>query len=98
MDEDLDVFEHALDGDKNGDFAGLADNNNPKKGDAIDALLNHLDLKLTGGNLPSSYYEVIKTHLLNIQWGNQNNKREALAIIRDAIMLIVTSSSFMIQK
>jgi len=48
--------------------------------------------------LPSSYYEVIKTHLLNIQWGNQNNKREALAIIRDAIMLIVTSSSFMIQK
>jgi hypothetical protein len=98
VDEDLDVFEQALDGDKNGDFEGLTDNNNPKKGDAIDALLNHLDLKLTGGNLPSSYYEVIKTHLLNIQWGNQNNKREALAIIRDAIMLIVTSSSFMIQK
>ena len=98
VDEDLDVFEQALDGDKNGDFEGLTDNNNPKKGDAIDALLNHLDLKLTGGNLPSSYYEVIKTHLLNIQWGNQNNKREALAIIRDAIMLIATSSSFMIQK
>lgn len=98
VDEDLDVFEQALDGDKNGDFEGLTDNNNPKKGDAIDALLNHLDLKLTGGNLPSSYYEVIKTHLLNIQWNNEYNKREALAIIRDAITLIITSSSFMIQK
>ena len=98
VDEDLDVFEQALDGDKNGDFAGLADNNNPKKGDAIDALLNHFDLKLTGGNLPSSYFDVIKTHLLDVKFGNQNNKREALAIIRDAIMLIVTSSSFMIQK
>jgi hypothetical protein len=48
--------------------------------------------------LPASYFDVIKAHLLDVKFGNQNNKREALAIIRDATMLIVTSSSFMIQK
>ncbi len=98
VDEELDVFEQALDGDKNGDFAGLSDKNDPKKSEAIVEFLKHLDTKLTGGKLPTEYHDVIKEHLLTVNWSSSNNKREALAIIRDAVMLIVTSSQFMIQK
>ena len=98
VDEDLDVFEQALDGDKNGDFAGLSEKDDPKKSLAIVELLKHLDMKLTGGKLPTEYHDVIKVHLLTVNWNSSNNKREALAIIRDAVMLIVTSSQFMIQK
>ena len=98
VDEELDVFEQALDGDKNGDFAGLSDKNDPKKSEAVVEFLKHLDLKLTGGKLPSEYHDAIKEHLLTVNWGSSNNKTEALAIIRDAVMLIVTSSQFMIQK
>ncbi len=98
VDEELDVFELALDGDKNGDFAGLSDNNDPKKSEAVVELLKHLDLKLTGGKLPTEYHDVIKEHLLTVNWNSSKNKTEALAIIRDAVMLIVTSSQFMIQK
>ena len=98
VDEELDVFEQALDGDKNGDFAGLSDKNDPKKSEAVVEFLKHLDLKLTGGKLPSEYHDAIKEHLLTVNWNSSNNKTEALAIIRDAVMLIVTSSQFMIQK
>ena len=98
VDEELDVFEQALDGDKNGDFAGLSEKDDPKKSVAIVELLKHLDMKLTGGKLPTEYHDVIKEHLLTVNWSSSNNKREALAIIRDAVMLIVTSSQFMIQK
>ena len=98
VDEELDVFEQALDGDKNGDFAGLSDKNDPKKSEAVVEFLKHLDLKLTGGKLPSEYHDAIKEHLLTVNWNSSKNKTEALAIIRDAVMLIVTSSQFMIQK
>ena len=98
VDEELDVFEQALDGDKNGDFAGLSEKDDPNKSVAIVELLKHLDMKLTGGKLPTEYHDVIKEHLLTVNWNSSNNKREALAIIRDAVMLIVTSSQFMIQK
>ena len=98
VDEELDVFEQALDGDKNGNFAGLSDNNDPKKSEAVVEFLKHLDLKLTGGKLPSEYHDAIKEHLLTVNWNSSKNKTEALAIIRDAVMLIVTSSQFMIQK
>ena len=98
VDEELDVFEQALDGDKNGDFAGLSEKDDPKKSEAVVELLKHLDLKLTGGKLPTEYHDAIKEHLLTVNWNSSKNKTEALAIIRDAVMLIVTSSQFMIQK
>ena len=98
MDDELAVFEQALDGDQNGDFQGLSDKDDPKKSEAIVELLKHLDVKLTGGILPSGYHDVIKEHLLTVNWNKTKNKTEALAIIRDAVMLIVTSSQYMIQK
>jgi hypothetical protein len=55
-------------------------------------------VKLTGGILPSAYHDVIKEHLLTVNWNNTKNVSEALAIIRDAVMLIVSSSQYMIQK
>ena len=98
MDEELAVFEQALEGDQNGDFQGLSDKDDPRKSGAIIELLKHLDVKLTGGILPSAYHDVIKEHLLTVNWNNTKNKTEALAIIRDAVMLIVSSSQYMIQK
>ena len=98
VDEELAVFEQALDGDQNGDFQGLSDKDDPNKSVAIVELLNHLDEKLTGSKLPSTYHDVIKEHLLTVNWNNTKNVSEALAIIRDAVMLIVTSSEYMIQK
>ena len=98
VDEELDVFEQALDGDKNGDFAGLSEKDDPKKSEAVIELLKHLDLKLAGGKLSTEYHDAIKEHLLTVNWNSSKNKTEALAIIRDAVMLIVTSSQFMIQK
>ena len=97
-DEELAVFEQALDGDQNGDFQGLSDKDDPNKSVAIVELLKHLDEKLTGSKLPSAYHDVIKEHLLTVNWNNTKNVSEALAIIRDAVMLIVTSSQYMIQK
>jgi len=98
VDEELAVFEQALDGDQNGDFQGLSDKDDPNKPVAIIELLKHLDEKLTGSKLPSAYHDVIKEHLLSVNWNNTKNVSEALAIIRDAVMLIVTSSQYMIQK
>ena len=98
VDEELAVFEQALDGDQNGDFQGLSDKDDPNKSGAIVELLKHLDEKLTGSKLPSAYHDVIKEHLLTVNWNNTKNVSEALAIIRDAVMLIVTSSQYMIQK
>ena len=98
VDEELAVFEQALDGDQNGDFQGLSDKDDPNKSVAIVELLKHLDEKLTGSKLPSTYHDVIKEHLLTVNWNNTKNVSEALAIIRDAVMLIVTSSQYMIQK
>ena len=98
MDEELKVFEQTLEGDQNGDFLGLSDKDDPRKSGAIIELLKHLDMKLTGEILPSTYHDVIKEHLLTVNWNNTKNKTEALAIIRDAVMLIVSSSQYMIQK
>ncbi len=98
VDEELAVFEQALEGDQNGDFQGLSDKDDPRKSSALVELLKHLDVKLTGGILPSEYHDVIKEHLLTVNWNNTKNVSEALAIIRDAVMLIVSSSQYMIQK
>ena len=96
IDRELQVFEYALDGDTNRDFNNI--NDSGLKESAVLKLLQHLDKKLMGGEMPADYYTALKTHLMNMNWGKKHNFTEARNIIYDAIRFMVISSSFMIQK
>ena len=96
IDSELQIFEYALDGDTNGDFNNI--NDSEKKKAAIQSLLQHLDKKLMGGEMPSEYYTALTKHLMNMNWGKKFNAKEARNVISDAIRFMVTSSFFMIQK
>jgi len=96
IDKELQVLETALDGDTNGDYANI--NDSGKKETAVMTLLQHLDRKLMGGEMPSDYYTALKTHLMNINYGKTKNKTESKAMIIDAIRFMVSSSFYMIQK
>ena len=96
IDSELQIFEYALDGDINGDFNNI--NDSEKKKAAIQSLLQHLDKKLMGGEMPSEYYTALTNHLMNMNWGEKFNAKEARNVISDAIRFMVTSSFFMIQK
>ena len=56
IDQELRVFEYALDGDTNGDYINI--NTESAKRNAINTLLQHLDKKLMGGE---SVYKNIQT-------------------------------------
>ncbi len=104
FDTELAIFEQALEGDSNRDFAAINDRSTDSQGDtpkanAVDALLDHLDLLLLGGQMSSDYRSALKHYLLESAGTNHRNSfTEARALIRDAITMIVTSSSYMIQK
>jgi len=96
LDKELQVLETALDGDTNGDYANI--NDSGRKETAVMTLLQHLDRKIMGGEMPAEYYTALKTHLMNINYGKTKNKTEAKEMIRDAIRFMVSSSFYMIQK
>ena len=96
LDKELQVLETALDGDTNGDYTNI--NDSGRKETAVMTLLQHLDRKLMGGEMPAEYHAALKTHLMNINYGKTKNKTEAKEMIRDAIRFMVSSSFYMIQK
>ena len=96
LDKELQVLETALDRDTNGDYANI--NDSGRKETAVMTLLQHLDRKLMGGEMPAEYHTALKTHLMNINYGKTKNKTEAKEMIRDAIRFMVSSSFYMIQK
>jgi uncharacterized protein (DUF1800 family) len=104
FDTELALFEQALEGDNNRDFASIDDTSEDSEGDtpkenAIDALLDHLDLLLLGGQMSSEYRSALKHYLLASAGTNHSSPfSEARSLIRDAITMIATSSSYMIQK
>lgn len=103
FDEEMAIYEQALDGDTNGDFANmeLTDPNTDirYKDQAIDALLEHLDKVLLGETMSEKYHAAIKHFLLNATGTKSNNDvEEAWINIRDAVRFIVTSNAYMIQK
>ncbi|SFV60543.1 hypothetical protein MNB_SV-12-1601 [hydrothermal vent metagenome] len=112
--DELDVMEMVIDGDKNGDFVNLeyyqvSDYTNDEK--AVDAVVEHLNNKLTGGLLTSQETAIIANNLKdkifnkysvgnpedgNIDESKYNKKRQLLRnVIFPAIRAIVTSSSYM---
>ena len=102
FDTELALFERALDGDSNGDFANMeaTDSDGIRfKAKAVDALLIHLDRLLLGQTMTTEYRAAIKHYLMNARGTRNNNDFvEAREVIKDAVRFIVTSSSFMIQK
>ncbi|MCU7856242.1 MAG: DUF1800 family protein, partial [Candidatus Thiodiazotropha sp. (ex Lucinoma borealis)] len=104
LDTELTLFEQALEGDNNRDFISINDDTLDSDGDtpkanAIDALLDHLDLLLLGRQMTPEFRSSLKHYLTASAGTNTNNEfDEARRLIRDAITLIVTSSSYMIQK
>ncbi len=100
---ELNVYEQALDGNTNGDFANM-ELINPTTGlrykdSAIDALLEHLNKRLLGGTMTTEYRAGLKHYLLSAAGSRHNNDyKEAWLNIRDAVRLIVTSSAYMVQK
>ncbi|MES9990945.1 MAG: DUF1800 family protein [Candidatus Thiodiazotropha sp.] len=104
FDKELTIFEQALEGDSNRDFASIDDSSVDSDGDtpkanAIDALLTHLDLLLLGGQMSTEYKSALKHYLLLSAGTNQSNPfAEVRSLVRDAVTMIVTSSSYMIQK
>lgn len=104
LDTELTLFEQALEGDNNRDFISINDDTLDSDGDtpkvnAIDTLLDHLDLLLLGRQMTPEFKSGLK-HYLTASAGTNTNDEfdEARRLIRDAITLIVTSSSYMIQK
>ncbi len=103
FDQELRVYEQAMDGDNNGDFANMTTNDPTTglrhKSRAIDALLEHLNQKLLGGTMPDEHRAALKHYLLDGQraaWNN--NYKEAWYNIKDAVRFITTSNVFMVQK
>lgn len=103
FDKELEVYEQALDGDNNKDFANMK-LKNPSTGirykaQAIDALLEHLNQSLLGGAMTTEYRAALKLYLMNGTGSQQStNFLEAWVNIKDAVRLIVTSNAFMVQK
>jgi uncharacterized protein (DUF1800 family) len=103
FDKELEIYEQALDGDSNKDFANM-ELKNPSTGirykvQAIDVLLEHLNQLLLGGSMTTEYRAALKLYLMN-GTGSQysDNFLEAWVNIKDAVRLIVASNAFMIQK
>jgi hypothetical protein len=104
LNTELALFEQALEGDTNRDFSAINDTAQDSEGDtpkanAVDALLDHLDLLLLGGNMSQEYRAAMKHYLLDSSATNRSSPAaEAIYLVRDAIMMIATSSSYMVQK
>ncbi|MEJ2423665.1 MAG: DUF1800 family protein [Candidatus Thiodiazotropha sp.] len=104
FDTELTLMEQAMEQDQNGDFATFDDTETDASGKtprerAINALIDHLDLLLLGGNMTPDYRTALQHYLLSSSDTNTSNHFErARRMIRDAYVLIATSSAYMIQK
>lgn len=102
LSEELALFEMAMEGDTNGDYAAIddtatdADGNTPK-GKGVDALITYLDLVLTGQTMTDEYKAALKHYLLDASGTNLNSANkveEARLVVRDAFHLIAASGLF----
>ena len=112
--EELNVMEEIIDGDSNGDFVNLKNYSDTAYTDdekAVDALVHHLNLKLTAGEISQAREAIIANKLKdkifnkysvgdpdagNIDESGSNKKRQLLNnVIFPAIRAVVTSSEYM---
>ncbi len=112
--EELNVMEEVIDGDTNGDFANLKDHQVQEYTDdekAVEALVHHLNLKLTAGALSQereaiitngvkyeifNKYNVGDPNAVGTDESGSNKKRQILErVVFRAIRAVVTSSEYM---
>jgi hypothetical protein len=96
--EELQVMEMEIDGDSDGDFKNITKENktSPK---AVEALIKHLDMKLTGGRMNSLQFNAIYNNLKDVSLYSDSRHikryRALTEIIYPVIRAIVTSSLYM---
>lgn len=103
FDEELAIYEKAMDGDSNGDFQNIATidpvTGEKHKARAVDALLEHLNQKLLGGTLPATQRAALKHYLVNgTRTSSSSPYKEAWHNVKDAVRFIATSNTYMVQK
>lgn len=97
----LNLLEQVIDGDTNGDFINMNDPSTDTDGDtrkdnAVEALLDHLNLLLMNNRMPNSYRSNLKAYLADVK--SSDDTKEARYVVREAVKFITTSSFYMIQK
>ena len=76
------------------DYSNMS--NDTYKGKAIDALLPHLNDKMTNGEMDATQLNAIKTHLMQTSYST--NLDGVRKMIRDAVYAFATSSTYMVQR
>ncbi len=101
FDQEMELLEQALEGDSNGDFAALnRDDHLPDgpKAQAVQALVDHLDHKLTTSTMTEEQKNIIIGYLLNtFNVSEDNRPQSARLMILEAVRAIITSSAYMVQ-
>ncbi len=101
FDQEMELLEQALEGDSNGDFAALnRDDHLPDgpKAQAVQALVDHLDHKLTTSTMTEEQKNIIIGYLLNtFNVSEDNRPNSARLMILEAVRAIITSSAYMVQ-
>ncbi|MET0090518.1 MAG: DUF1800 family protein [Candidatus Thiodiazotropha sp.] len=104
FDTELVLMEQAMEQDQNGDFESFDDTTVDASGltprdRGISALIDHLDRLLLGGKMSPDYRAGLQHYLESSNDTNtRNHFEQARRMIRDAYVLIATSSAYMIQK
>ncbi|CAA6808402.1 MAG: FIG01201902: hypothetical protein [uncultured Sulfurovum sp.] len=93
--QEYNVLEKSLDGDTNGDFMNILDEN--KTSIAIATLVNHLDERLLGSTMPDDFKLELNNSLNSIS-KNKNKIAKAKFIVTSAIRNIVTSPLYIVLK
>ncbi|MGB1009783.1 MAG: DUF1800 family protein, partial [Thiolinea sp.] len=98
FDKELAVMKQAL-GDDYDNIENTDTDNLPFREKAVDALLVHLDQLFLGETMTAEYKAALKEYLLNASGvKNQDNFKEVLNIVQNAVRMIAASGLYMVQK
>jgi uncharacterized protein (DUF1800 family) len=101
FDQEMELLEQELEGDTNGDFSSLnRDDHAPdgSKAQAVQALVDHLDQKLTASTMTDAQKDLVINYLVNTFSVTESNRpKSARLMILEAIRVIITSSAYMVQ-
>ncbi|MGB5685667.1 MAG: DUF1800 domain-containing protein [Candidatus Electrothrix sp.] len=101
FDQEMELFEQGLEGDSNGDFSILNRDDHASGGPkalAVQALVDHLDRKITASTMTEQQKEVLIDYLVNtFSVAETNRPQSARLMILEAVRAITTSSAYMVQ-
>jgi hypothetical protein len=66
---------------------------------AVNALLDHYNRLLLGGEMPDTFRQALTTYLMSSTNTSYDDKEEvSMAMVKDTVRMIVTSNLYMVQK